>query len=159
MKPKTSLMKPPFNCDNTGCSYPNCVCGKNLSNTVILSGEPQTTPIKSAEEMFREATEKHISENPNEDFFSIDEIMQSDETKVVLSVIHNFASLQTTAKEKEFCERLGEIVNSLTANITEAENDESTQENEHKKAYFQGYISNADDVVSILNELIQNYKK
>lgn len=121
--------------------------------------KPQTTPIKSAEEMFREAIEKHISENPNEDFFSIDEIMQSDETKVVLSVIHNFASLQTTAKEKEFCERLGEIVKSLTANITEAENDESTQENEHKKAYFQGYISNADDVVSILNELIQNYKK
>ena len=83
--------------------------------------------------MFREATEKHISENPNEDFFSIDEIMQSDETKVVLSIITDFASLQTTAKEKEFCERLEAILNEMPSSGL--------------KAY------------DMLKELIKNYKK
>jgi len=111
--------------------------------------KPQTTPIKSAEEMFREATEKHISENPNEDFFSIDEIMQSDETKVVLSVIHNFASLQTTAKEKEFCERLEEISQQL-------KNRKGTARNAN---FNNGYNSGLSLAKSIVDELIQNYQK
>lgn len=107
--------------------------------------KPQTTPIKSAEEMFREATEKHISENPNEDFFSIDEIMQSDETKVVLSVIHNFASLQTTAKEKEFCERLEKEIEHQKSL---KHSSKSTQ-----ALYRQGHI----DALNNIKELIQTY--
>ena len=129
--------------------------------------KPQTTPIKSAEEMFREATEKHISENPNEDFFSIDEIMQSDETKVVLSVIHNFASLQTTAKEKEFCERLEawktEALstknmqrNAVFELMNHPETDEATRE---KCAAVWGFITGFKRDLQSLDELIQNYKK
>ena len=110
--------------------------------------KPQTTPIKSAEEMFREATEKHISENPNEDFFSIDEIMQSDETKVVLSVIHNFASIQTTAKEKEFCERLE---NQIAILRTKANNcGDSTKEQRARKGAW-------IDTVVMFNELFKMY--
>ena len=124
------------------------------------SVEPQTTPIKSAESEAKELLIEldQIAVNYDNYEYGLPTHTEPQYSEMIAQVML-FASLQTTAKEKEFCERLGEIVNSLTANITEAENDESTQENEHKKAYFQGYISNADDVVSILNELIQNYKK
>jgi len=114
--------------------------------------KPQTTPIKSAEEMFREATEKHISENPNEDFFSIDEIMQSDETKVVLSVIHNFASIQTTAKEKEFCERLEKEIAKIELTI-------SGYKNSAHDLFAAGYCTALEAQKVLLNKLIQNYKK
>lgn len=122
--------------------------------------KPQTTPIKSAESEAKELLIEldQIAVNYDNYEYGLPTHTEPQYSEMIAQVML-FASLQTTAKEKEFCERLGEIVKSLTANITEAENDESTQENEHKKAYFQGYISNADDVVSILNELIQNYKK
>jgi len=52
---------------------------------------------------------KRIVEHPTIE----EEVAQFDELKTVFIAGYNFASIQTTAKEKEFCERLEEISQQL----------------------------------------------
>jgi len=153
MKPQTSLMKPPFNCDNTGCSYPNCVCGKNLSNTVILSGEPQTTPIKSAESEAKELLIEldQIAVNYDNYEYGLPTHTEPQYSEMIAQVML-FASLQTTAKEKEFCERLEKEIAKIELTI-------SGYKNSAHDLFAAGYCTALEAQKVLLNKLIQNYKK
>ena len=62
------------------------------------------------------------------------------------------ASLQTS----ELIEAVEKVKNSLIKNIESAENENPAEEN--KKSYFNGYISNAENVVDLLDELLKAHK-
>ncbi len=98
--------------------------------------EPQTTPIKSAEEV--------LNERP----FLLIGIDKFYGHQTTINAMHNFASIQTTAKEKEFCERLE---NQIAILRTKANNcGDSTKEQRARKGAW-------IDTVVMFNELFKMY--
>lgn len=118
---------------------------EQIKSKILRAFEPQTTPIKSAEEAaIGHLIPKIFVRHPTIE----EEVAQFDELKTVFIAGYNFASLQTTAKEKEFCERLE---NQIAILRTKANNcGDSTKEQRARKGAW-------IDTVVMFNELFKMY--
>lgn len=98
--------------------------------------KPQTTPIKSAEEV--------LNERP----FLLIGIDKFYGHQTTINAMHNFASIQTTAKEKEFCERLEELEQKIEKfNSMIIDNSE----------YAKGYSGGLSDCAGLVSKLKSTY--
>jgi len=109
--------------------------------------KPQTTPIKSAENPIERLQNLKVNVKSNSNIsvsFSCG-FLEEKSLNDVREIALDFASLQTTAKEKEFCERLEKEIEHQKSL---KHSSKSTQ-----ALYRQGHI----DALNNIKELIQTY--
>jgi len=112
--------------------------------------KPQTTPIKSAENPIERLQNLKVNVKSNSNIsvsFSCG-FLEEKSLNDVREIALDFASLQTTAKEKEFCERLEKQIAILR---TKANNcGDSTKEQRARKGAWV-------DAIVMFNELFKMY--